>query len=342
MGCEGVPYKISLEPLRGVRARLALLQLPPGLRPYSREIAECVEDATGARVVVQLDPVFGACDLAYPQAREILGADLIVHVGHTPYPRETSWSGAWPRGSPRVVYLPARSRLPLPLEAVRQAARVLAGRGAARVAVVGTAQHTHLLPRAAEALRGEGLEAAVPRGSPPVFEDGQVIGCDYRVALSSGADAFLYVGGGLFHPLGLYLASRRPVVQVDPYRGEARDVTPIGERTLRVRLYRVMQAMDARLYAVVVGLKTGQYRPWLVERLLDAIRGSGREALVYASDRLAREDLDSLPRSVEAIVVTSCPRLPIDDFQGHEPPVLTPGEAFMALEGRLEPYRFPW
>jgi Diphthamide synthase subunit DPH2 len=44
----------------------------------------------------------------------------------------------------------------------------------------------------------------------------------------------------------------------------------------------------------------------------------------------------------EAFVVTSCPRLPVDDLYEYEKPVLTPGEAFMALQGRLEPYMFPW
>lgn len=342
--CEGLPYDIPLDNLSALEgARRVAVQVPPGLRPFLDKIGGCVaERLPGAEVLLHMDPVYGACDLAYPQLAEIAGVDGIVHIGHTPYPLELAGPHAMP-SSVRTVFLPAYSRAWPGEEALSRAADILRERGASRVAVVGTAQHVHQLGPIGRALSDLGLEALVPRGYPPFFGDGQVIGCDYRVAAraSSSVDAFVYVGGGRFHPLGLYLALRRPVVIVDPYRGEAWDFTGEGERVLKSRLFRVMRAMDARSIAVIAGLKTGQYRPRLVSALLGLARRRGVKALVYLSDRLSLEDLRSIPRA-DAVVVTSCPRLPIDDLAEHELPVLTPGEARMALTGRLEPYVFPW
>ncbi len=336
-------YRIDYSPLRGMRASRIALQLPDGLKPYARCIARRVREETGASVVVHGDHVYGSCDLAYPLLAGLLGVDAIVHVGHTPYPREISWEGVEPRGTPRVVYLAAESLLGVPRDAWEEAASILSSHGARRVAVVSTAQHVGLLGEARAALSSMGFEAVVPRGAPPYFMDGQVIGCDYRLARAAEADSYLIVAGGRFHALGLYLSTLRPVVQVDPYRGRALDFTPEGERVYRVRLYKVSQALDARGWAIIAGLRTGQYRPWLVDSLTRRVRERGGEYLVYA---LQSFDLDHARMIdadwIDAFVVTSCPRIPIDDLASYEKPVLTPGEAFMALEGRLEPYRFPW
>ncbi len=342
--CEGVPYDIPLEGLSSLEnARKIAIQVPPGLRPFLDRIGECIaQRLPGSEVLLHMDPIYGACDLAYPQLSWVVGVDGIVHVGHTPYPVELAGPHARP-SSVRTVFLPAYSRAWPSEDLLGRAASILRGRGSARVAVVGTAQHVHQLGAVGRALSGLGLEVVVPRGYPPFFGDGQVIGCDYRVAVrvSRDFDAFVIVSGGRFHPLGLYLAVQKPVVVVDPYRGEAQDFTVEGERVLKTRLFKVMQAIDARSIAIIAGLKTGQYRPRLVSALLGLARRRGARARVYLSDRLSIEDLRSIPRS-DAVVVTSCPRLPIDDLAEHDVPVLTPGEARMALTGKLEPYIFPW
>ncbi len=345
--CKNIPYIIDLEKLEGLKKpRLAVLQVPPGVRQYSSVIAECVSRKLGgAPVYVQLDPIFGACDLAYPQLSMIAGADLIVHVGHTPYPPELASSAVMPKGEkPRIVFLKLLSKSLPSDEALEEAIDLLLKYNAESVALSGTAQHIHIMGDIAGKLEERGLKPILPPGKPPYFMEGQVIGCEYSTALRVGdkADAYLYVGGGLFHPLGLYLAVRKPVVQLDPYSSRPRDVTPEGEKTLKKRMYQVMRAMDAKNFAIIVGLKTGQYRPWLVKRLAGLIERKGGKYRVYLSDRLMKEDLASLPAEHDAVIITSCPRLPIDDYPGFDKPVLTPGEAVMALTGRLEPYRFPW
>jgi 2-(3-amino-3-carboxypropyl)histidine synthase len=81
-------------------ARKVLLQLPEGLKPESPQLAAAVEEA-GAQAVISGDPCYGACDLALNEA-ETLGADLIVHYGHSPMLN-------LPRTAMPAVYIPAEA-----------------------------------------------------------------------------------------------------------------------------------------------------------------------------------------------------------------------------------------
>lgn len=349
--CSEIPYYIDFEYIGRVvmeaKASRVVIQLPDGLKQYSIDVVECLKHhARGdVEVYIHADSVYGACDIQYGQLWATLKPSLIVHIGHSPYPVELASPSLEPGSGlgVKVVYVPALSKLMVGGESVREAVEILRRYGVRTAAIVTTAQHTHIVSEVAKAVELEGLRALVPKGIRPYFGDGQVIGCDYRLARLVKAEGFIYVGGGLFHPLGLYLATFKPVVKLDPYDGKASDVTPEGERVYRVRLHRVAEAFEARRWAIIVGLKTGQYRPWLVDRIVREMEARGRRYVLVASENLSLQNLVSIDsRWVEAFSVTSCPRLPTDDYWDYHKPVLTPGETIMALRGELEPYRFPW
>jgi 2-(3-amino-3-carboxypropyl)histidine synthase len=349
--CGDIPYHVDLEHARKAivesGASKVVVQLPDGLKQYSIDIVECLKSMVpeDVEVYVHADSVYGSCDIQYGQLWATLKPSLIVHIGHSPYPSELAGSFVEPwRGlGVRVVYVKALSKLAVSREVVREAAETLKGHGVRVVGLVTTAQHTHILGEVAGFLEGEGLKPVIPGGFKHYFEDGQVIGCDYRLARLLKVDGFAYVGGGVFHPLGLYLATFKPVVKVDPYEGRAVDMTPEGERVYKVRLYKVTEAFKADRWAVIVGLKTGQYRPWLVDRITREMEARGKRYVLVASENLTLQNLIAVDSGwVQAFSVTSCPRLPTDDYWDYHKPVLTPGETIMALRGELEPYRFPW
>ena len=74
------------EEIKKRKPKIVLLQLPEGLKPDAPRLAAVVEEA-GALPIVSSDPCYGACDLAVSEAK-LLGADLIVHYGHTPMTTE--------------------------------------------------------------------------------------------------------------------------------------------------------------------------------------------------------------------------------------------------------------
>ncbi len=345
LNCGDMPYYLEvneqeLEALRGLRV---VLQLPDGLKQFSEAIAECLEASYGFEVIIHADSIYGACDIAYPQINLSIRPAAIVHLGHTPYPEALAYPPySSPRGGVKVIYVPVRYAQQIPEGAIESAASLLRSRGASRVAVVVTAQHTNVYRDVVEKLRFRGFEVLESSRYLPYFEEGQVIGCDYRV-VPRGADAYVMVSGGLFHAIGLYLATLKPVVQLDPYRGNARDLTAEGERFYRIRLEKINQASEAVRWGIIVGLRTGQYRPWLVEKLEAAMRRKSRRYRLIAAETVSTYTLRNVDSPwFQAFTVTACPRIPIDDLYEYEKPVLTPGEALMALSGSLERYQFPW
>ncbi len=340
-------YSIDMTPLKSKLEegdfQLVILQLPDGLKRFFPDLVDCISQLTSKSVIIHGDSVYGACDLQLGKLSllEDLGRPLVVHVAHTPYPPELASNRV---ASEDVVYLNARSLVRIDDWLLEEAVRTLNDIGARRVALVATAQHLHELESLARFMAARGLDPIVPRGRPPHLLDGQVIGCDYRVARSAGAvDSYVIVSGGLFHPLGLYLATMRHVVHLDPYDSKVRLVDKEGERILRKRLYLVSKAMEGSGAGIIIGLKEGQYRPWLLRSLLEAARLKGLRTVLIAAEHVSPETLDNIDSDlIDFYVVTSCPRLAIDDLGDYRKPVLTPGEAFMALEGSLHPYRFPW
>ncbi len=344
MDCTDIPYNIDYTPLTKINnANLVVLQIPDGLRQYTPCLLDEITRRINAHVIIDADPTYGSCDFHYPRIKGILGADTIIHIAHTPYPPDLSWSGVEPGDSPRIVYLQARSMLEPSTESINHAIELLREIGAGEIGLLSTVQHTHILPKISEELSRKGFNPLIPPGNLPYFEPGQVIGCDYRVARRVRVDAYVIVSGGLFHPLGLYLSTFKPVIQLDPYRSEAVNRTMEFERIYRSRLFKISEAIDAEKWGLIVGLKTGQYRPGLVKSIESLLRRKKRDYEVYVAESLNEERLRSIDRDdIQAWIVTSCPRIPLDDLHSYEKPVLTPGEARMALMGKLEPYIFPW
>lgn len=310
-------------------AKVVGLQFPDGLRDKSCEVAEYLEGATGAQVVASADPCYGACDLADDQLERV-GADLLVHFGHTEMPH-ISMLYRIP-----VYFVPARSQLPME-EVVAKAIALLREKGARRVSVSTTAQHSHKIERVSEALRKADIEPLVAKGDGRVQFVGQVLGCNYTSPLASQAhaDAFLFVGTGLFHPLGLALSTEKPVIVADPLLNEARDIADEKERFLRMRWAAVARARDANTFALLVSTKTGQNRYSQALTAKAKIEKHGKKAYLVASRETTPQNLYNW-RHVDAYVVTACPRVAIDDYLKFEKPVLTLTELDLALTGQGE------
>lgn len=65
------------------KKQLVLLQLPDGLKYYSKEIVDILRKETKAQFFTYFGTCFGACDI--PQHLEVLGFDLCVQWGHSVY-----------------------------------------------------------------------------------------------------------------------------------------------------------------------------------------------------------------------------------------------------------------
>lgn len=331
MTLELLGYDLDLEPvLADIRAkgyRLVGLQFPDGLRDYFAEVAAAVESATGAQTVISADPSYGACDLADDELVKVR-ADCLIHFAHTSMPHVTRFERL------PVYFVRAESTHDVG-PVVERAIERLVGR---RIGVVSTTQHLHQLPHVVALLRDRGYEPLVREGDARLGAPGQVLGCNYTTA-DRDADSYLYVGSGLFHPLGLALNTDKPIVCADPYNDEVRTMDDERRRFLQQRYGAIAAIRDAKRFGVLASSKQGQLRWNMALALKRRIERRGRQAHLLLLKQFAPEYLINF-RHLDAFVSTACPRVAIDDYTRYPKPLVTPIELEIALGDRpLDDYR---
>jgi 2-(3-amino-3-carboxypropyl)histidine synthase len=228
-------------------SRRVVLQLPEGLKPHAARLAEKLQAATGAEVLVSGDPCYGACDLALHQMKE-LRADLLIHVGHAPIPDEDAHDD--------IVYVEARSdeKIEKPLV---EALKLL--KDEKSIGLAASVQHLHLLRPAKESLEQAGKTVWMGKASGRLKHDGQILGCDYGSVLSIAdkVESFVVIAGGDFHALGVSLSTGKRTIVADPYQQTARDTAHIVDKILRQRYATILKFKEARRVGIVVGTDTG-------------------------------------------------------------------------------------
>jgi 2-(3-amino-3-carboxypropyl)histidine synthase len=298
-------------------AKRVLFQLPEGLKTKGPCLASIAEKL-GAVAFVSADPCYGACDLAFQEA-ESLGADLLVHYGH---------SEITPQQRVPTIYIEARTAVSLK-PAVRKALDLL--KPWKNVGLVTTIQHIDMLGEARTTLLDAGKSVEIGDAGR-LKHAGQVMGCDYSnaTAVAKEVDAFLFVGGGRFHALGVGLATSKPTIAADPYEQQAFSVDVEVKRIVKQRWASVNEAEKARSFGVLIGLKSGQKRIDEALKVKEKLEKKGKKVTLLTVHEVTPEALMQFP-SLEAFVNTACPRIALDDASRLRHPVLTINEALLVV-----------
>ncbi|MCJ7469248.1 diphthamide biosynthesis enzyme Dph2 [Candidatus Bathyarchaeota archaeon] len=301
-------------------AKRVLIQLPEGLKPESPLIAKTIEKL-GVQPVISADPCYGACDLAIAEA-ESLGVDLIVHYGHSKLVKYE-----------RVPTLYVEARATIPVNSAVEKAFPLLARWR-RIGLVTTVQHVQTLDEVREMLTRTG-KTVVVGDTRRLAYPGQVIGCDYSnaVSVAKDVDAFLFIGGGLFHALGVALSTSKPTIVADPFEDRAFPVKNEAERIFKQRWASIDQAKKAKNFAVLVGTKPGQKRLETASQIKQALEENGKSAYLLAAKEITPEVLMEFP-TIDAFVNTACPRVSLDDAARFRKPLLTVNETLVVV-GKL-------
>jgi 2-(3-amino-3-carboxypropyl)histidine synthase len=320
---------------RGVK-RL-LLQFANGLKQYSCSVVEELNrELPNVEVLVSGSSCYGACDLAFEEALRV-GADGIVHYGHSPFPETFAHAN---KLGIDVLFVEAFSKAELLSKAVDRSLDVLCSmKDVVNVGITASLQEVPHIALMRQRLEKEGYRVLVGFGSDRVKYAGQVLGCDYTSALSikDKVEIFIHLSGGLFHALGLGLATQRPVVLCDPYRGEAREIEYEVRKVKAARLYYVVRAMEeAKQYCVVIGCKWRQRHLYSAMRVKKKLEEKGKKVYLLILHEVSPQALENFPEP-DAFIITACPRIPIDDYMNYRRPVLTVLEALIiARELKLE------
>jgi 2-(3-amino-3-carboxypropyl)histidine synthase len=301
-------------------AKRVLLQLPEGLKPEGPRLAAVVEKA-GALPIISADPCYGACDLAVDEA-ETLGTDLIVHFGHARMLKHEKVP---------TVYVEARAAVAV-VEAVEKSLPLL--KDWSKIGLATTVQHIQLLDEVRESLVRAG-KTVVVGDAGKINYAGQVTGCNYTnvKSVADEVEAFLFIGGGRFHALGIALSTSKPTVVADPYEGRAYSITMDAQAVVKQRWAGVQQATGAKTFGIIVGLKPGQLHLETALHVKEAVEKNGKTALLLAINEVTPETLLEFP-SIDAFVNTACPRISLEAPAKFSKPVLTVNE-FMVVVGEV-------
>ena len=195
-------------------------------------------------------------------------------------------------------------------------------------------QHVQTLDEARELLVRAGKTVVVGDAGRANYA-GQVIGCDYSnvKSVANDVEAFLFIGGGRFHALGVALSTSKPTVNADPYENRASSIDEEAQTMLKQRWACIEEAKHAKTFGVLVGLKLGQKRLNKALEIKEIAEKNGKAAFLFAIREILPEALMEFP-SVDVYVNTACPRVSLDSSSKFLKPVLTVNE-FMVVSGEV-------
>lgn len=298
-------------------AKRVLLQFPEGLKSEAPRLAKIVEK-TGALPIISADPCYGACDLPTAEA-ESLGMDMIIHFGHSKLMKHERVP---------TIYVEARAAVNVD-GAVEKALSMMEHWH--NIGLATTVQHVQTLDVVREILIRAGKTVMIGDAGRLSYA-GQVIGCDYSNTqfIAKDVEAFLFVGGGLFHALGVALSTMKPTIVAEPYEGRAFSVDKEAVRVMKQRWANIEEARGGNEFAVLVGLKAGQMRLEQALQIKRRLEEKDKSVCLLAINEITPEALMEFP-TIDVYVNTACPRIAIDDTARFRRPMLTTNEALVVV-----------
>ena len=312
--------------------KMVVLQIPEGLKSHAFKFVEYLEKETKAIIIISADPCFGACDLVNYEFKN-LDVDFAVQIGHAPIPdAENFWIP--------TMFINAESELDV-TEVVKKTIPHLKGK---KIGLVSTAQHIHIFDKVQELLVENNFEPIIGEGDSRIELNGQILGCNFSAAksIADKVDMFLFIGSGNFHPLGLLLSAKKPVLIADPYTNQVGDkeLDELKDTVLRQRYGAIARSKDAKVFGILVGIKRGQQRIELAYKIKEMLDSKQKKSYVIALDHFSPSTLESY-RDIDCFVSTACPRIAIDDYMQYKVPIITPVELDILLGyKKWEEYQF--
>jgi len=297
-------YNIDLEKavkiIKEKEYKQVVLQIPEGLKSHFSKFVEFLENETSASIMLSADPCFGACDVVSSEFKN-LNVDFVIQIGHTPIPNIGDFSIP-------TLFVNALADLDVS-KVIEKALPSIKGK---KIGLVSTAQHAHILNDTKKLLLDNNFDPIIGEGDDRTELKGQILGCNFSAATSivDKVDSFLFIGSGNFHPLGLLLSTKKPVIACDPYTNEIKEkeLDDLKDMILRQRHGAISRSKEAKVFAILVGTKRGQQRIDLAYELKEKLDSKQKKSYILAINHFSPAVLESF-RDIDCFVSTACPRI---------------------------------
>lgn len=331
-----VEYELEIErvrkSLKKLNIRRVLLQIPNGLKALSWSIIDEIEK-DGIEVVLDSGHTWGLCDIPLQRAK-LVNADCIVHYAHADVKDYFEINGI------KVIMVPCYYKRNIPPKVLEELVRVLKPYKA--IGLCSSIQHVKELLRVGNYLKDRGFDVYVGRAKTSIFKTGQITGCNVEASLTINdyVDAHVCISGGIFHAVGVAIATGKDVISLDPYGGiiEHSRIKKFLKRVLAKKLYNLMTAIEAEKFGIIISQKLGQCKVALALKIKKILERWGKKAVILVFDEIEPATIINV-KGIDVFINTACPRLAIDELDSFEGiTMINSGEVKYVISGNLENY----
>ena len=305
-----------VEELKKIKPKKVLVQLPEGIKQNAIEIAELIE-SLGIEVIFSGETVWGGCSIALQEA-EALDVDLIVHFGHAKF-----IDSNFP-----ILYIEVKDELdlkPLLEKSLKELKKFK------KISLSYSIQHRHDIENIKKFYEKNGKEVVLSKKQGLVEYEGHIVGCQYRglQTIEKDVDVFVIIGNN-FHSMGAALTVEKPVILIDVYNDEVRNMEGLKDKILKQRAISIEKLREAKNVGIIIEIKPGQ-KFGSPKLLINKLKEKGQNPIVITMSELTPDKIMNF-YNIDAFIELACPRIAIDDFAKYPKPILTFKEALVALD----------
>ena len=164
-------------------------------------------------------------------------------------------------------------------------------------------------------------------------KEGQILGCnqDRATKIASSVDGFLVIAGGDFHASPIVVATNRPTLRYDPYDESFKLFDEsFRNKYLSKRYALIEKSKKAKKWGIILSAKSGQFPKDKGNRIFNMLKRKGLQAVPFIMHNVNLPHLSNF-ETIEAWVITLCPRLATDDYIRINKPILTSRELSVVL-----------
>lgn len=192
-----------------------------------------------------------------------------------------------------------------------------------RLCIASSVQFVDKLPGLQKQLEKHGKEFTLVKARHSKHL-GQILGCGFsKMEFDESADAFLYIGDGMFHPEALLLGSSKDVYVFNPFSREFRKLgREWAERVRKKQKGALLAFLNAERVGVIITVKPGQLGTQVALKEIFSLqqRFAEKKFYFFACDIIDFGQLENFP-FVQCFVNTACHRM-IDDYDKFPRPVI--------------------
>jgi 2-(3-amino-3-carboxypropyl)histidine synthase len=189
------------------------------------------------------------------------------------------------------------------------------------IGLLTTAQHLRKVKDAITILEKNGKKVFLGTNKK-TKNKAETLGCDFSAAeeIKDEVDTFLYIGTGMFHPIGIFSATKKKLIIANPITNEIKEITEKDIEKLEKRKKgALLKFMTSKNIGIIVTTKPGQNKLKQAIKLKEELKD--KKCYILLTDTLDFNELENYP-FIDCFVNTMCPRIGMDDTIRLQKPII--------------------